>query len=369
MDVRIENLTKSFGPNKAVDNVSFEVEDNSFFTILGPTGHGKTTLLRLIAGVEEPDQGRIYLNGEDVTDVSPQERDITMVFQNFALYRNMSVYGNIAAPIESSNKKLSSGEVDKKIHEKARAVGIEHLLDRDTKQLSGGEQQRTALARALAQEAGLVLLDEPLTNLDYKLREKMRIELKELEFGVVIHATSEPLTAMSVCSHIAIIKNGRIQQCGESSYVYDNPKNTTVGEFYSEPPMNFLDAELIEEDEEYYLKVSDELILEVSWLKEKLDNKKYILGVRAGKFSDKEKRGMIPITGKIFEIESKGSESIIYLDYEGSILNVVLEGIIDREVGEEMKLFINPENMYVFDRKSKNMISKYKKVEGSKSHD
>lgn len=367
MHVRVEKLSKSFGSKKVLDNVSLDVESKSFFTILGPTGHGKTTLLRIIAGVETPDEGKVYFDRKDVTDMSPQKREVSMVYQDFALYRNMNVYNNIASPLRVSREKLSPKEIDKKVREKAKMLGLENLLDRDTTELSGGEQQRTALARALAKESDLILLDEPLTNLDYKLREEMRRRLKSIKFGTVIHATSEPLTALACCTHVAVIMNGRILQQGESRNVYSYPKNTAVGGYFSYPPMNFLDAKLTKENGKNYIKASKELKLEVSHMKDMLDADQYILGIRAGELvTGKEKRGMLSITPTVKLVESKGSESVVHLDYMGSNMMMYTLGVVEYKIEQELKLFINPEEIYIFEEKSKNCVTKYQKTGESK---
>lgn len=361
MEVKIENISKSYGPTMALDDVSVEIDEGSFFSLLGPTGHGKTTLLRIIAGVEDPDEGQIYFDDEDITNIPPQEHDVSIIFQDFALYRNMNVFDNIAFPLRVKGN-LSDDEIEEKVRKHARRVNIESLLDRDTTQLSGGEEQRTALARALAKEADLILMDEPLTNLDYKLREQMRHELQGLEMGTVIHATSEPLTAMSICTHTGIIKDGKIHQFGESQEVYDNPKNTTVGRIYSHPPMNFLNAELVKKNGDSFLKASEEIKLKASHLTDNLKGDEFMLGIRPGNISieeEKESRG-ISFSPLIQEIETKGSDSIVHLDYEGNYLKVDLRGIYDHKIGDTIELFVSPRDVFIFDRDTEKLVLRYR---------
>jgi glycerol transport system ATP-binding protein len=363
MHVEVEHLSKSFGSVKALDDVSLDIAHNAFFTVLGPTGHGKTTLLRILAGNENPDEGKIYFDGEDVTDLSPQKRPVAMVFQDYALYRNLSVFENIASPLRAA-KTFSDEVVEKNVKEKADLMGIGHLLDRRIMELSGGEQQRTAIARSLAKESELLLLDEPLTNLDYKLREKMRAELRQLKMGTVIYTTTSPLEVLAMGTHVAVILNGIILQQGESSEVYDMPKNIDVARYFSYPPMNILDAKLVKEDGTHYLEASDELKLDATKVKDLLGGKEeFILGVHGRDLkSEKESEDMLPLTATVEIVESKGSESVVHLNYMGLPMSQYVHGIATYRMGEAITLFVEPEKIYVFDSETENLLTRYKEA-------
>ncbi len=230
--IRLENVTKVFGTVVAVDHVSFEIEDGEFFTIIGPSGHGKTTVLRVIAGFEVPEEGRVYFDDKDVTFVKPYERGTAMVFQNYALWPHMTVYDNVAYGLRL--RKLSDEEIRRRVKWVLELVGLEGLENRYPLQLSGGQQQRVALARALVVEPSVLLLDEPLSNLDAKLRVEMREELKRLQrkLGITtVYVTHDQVEALSMSDRIAVIYKGRVQQVGTPEELYHKPSNLFVAGF------------------------------------------------------------------------------------------------------------------------------------------
>lgn len=355
MGINLKNISKKFGQTTALKNISLKIKSGSFFSLMGPTGHGKTTLLRIVAGVETPDEGKIYFDGEDVTDVDPQDRNLSMVYQDFALYQNLNVFENIASPLVVSDEKISEEEIEEKVQDVADMLGISELLDRRITDLSGGEQQRTALARALVKERDLILLDEPLTNLDYKLREKMRKELSALEMGTVIHATSEPLTAMSMCTDIGIIYNGQIHQAGDSEEVYYNPRKKIVGSLYSHSPMNFLNAKLIQGP---YLKASEEIEIDVSSIEDTLDKEEYFLGIRPNDIQRKKDGDMIKFSPTVKIVETKGSESTVHLSYQETAMRFYKDDILDYDLGEEIELYFDPKDVYIYDGSSETLVAK-----------
>jgi ABC-type sugar transport system ATPase subunit len=239
--VRLEGISKTYVGSEApaVDGVELEVEPGSFFSLLGPSGCGKTTMLRIIAGFEYPSEGRIYIGGRDVTSRSPRDRDIAMVFQDYALYPHMTVEQNIGFNLR--NRRVPKREVAQRVRETAAVLGIAHLLRKKPARLSGGERQRVALGRALIRRPRVFLMDEPLSNLDLKLREAMRIELGRLhkELGITtIYVTHDQAEALTLSTRLAVMRGGRVQQEGAPDEVYARPANTFVGRFIGSPSMN-----------------------------------------------------------------------------------------------------------------------------------
>ncbi len=245
--VKLVNVVKRFGDVIAVNKVSFEVRHGEFFALLGPSGCGKTTTLRLIAGLEEPDEGEIYIDGRVVNNLHPKDRDVAMVFQNYALYPHMKVYDNIAFPLRVRKKELglTNEDIRQAVLRVAKMLKIEELLDRYPSQLSGGQQQRVALARALVRKPKVWLLDEPLSNLDAKLRLMMRAELKRLqrELGITtIYVTHDQAEATSMADRIAVMNEGRILQIGRPEELYLRPRNIFVATFIGSPPANVIEC-------------------------------------------------------------------------------------------------------------------------------
>ncbi len=246
--VKLENVTKIFrGGVEAVRDLNLEVKDGEFLVLLGPSGCGKTTTLLMIAGVYKPTKGYIYFDDKIVNDLEPKDRNIGMVFQSYALYPHMSVYENIAFPLRL--KKLPKEEIDKRVREAASMLHIENLLDRRPSQLSGGQQQRVALARAVVKQPGLFLMDEPLSNLDAKIRIEVRAELKRLqrELGITtIYVTHDQAEAMSLADRIAVMNEGRLMQLGTPDELYYKPANTFVAGFIGAPAANLVEADVVE---------------------------------------------------------------------------------------------------------------------------
>jgi ABC-type sugar transport system ATPase subunit len=239
--VRFENVVKMHGPVAALKGIGFEIEPGEFFALLGPSGSGKSTTLRILAGLDAPTSGRVIVNGEDVTSSDARERDVAMVFQSYALYPHMTVFQNIAFPLEMG--KVPKAEIPPAVHEAARKVKIDHLLDRRPGQLSGGQQQRCALARAIVRKAKLFLLDEPLSNLDAKLRLETRVELKKLQrsLGVTaVYVTHDQEEAMTLADRMAVFMEGEIQQIGRPAEIFARPNSIDVAAFIGSPPMNLV---------------------------------------------------------------------------------------------------------------------------------
>lgn len=243
--VEVQGLKKHFKSVKAVDGVDLQIKQGEFLVILGPSGSGKTTLMRMIAGLEVPTAGRILIGGQDVTELPPRKREIGMVFQSYALYPHMSVFDNIAFPLRAAGS-MSAEQLEEKVHWAARTLGIERLLDRKPRQLSGGERQRVALSRALVKEPAVLLLDEPLSNLDAKLRASARDELERFQkrLGITtIFVTHDQIEAMGLGDRIVVMSTGRVRQIGTPKQVYHDSADTFVATFLGSPGMNFVERD------------------------------------------------------------------------------------------------------------------------------
>jgi len=363
--VRLEGVVKRFGRVVAVNNVSFEIRDKEFFAILGPTGCGKTTLLRIIAGLEFPDEGHVYIDDRDVTYVHPKDRDVAMVFQVFALYPHMTVFENIAFPLRVRKKELGLTEDDIRtaVISVAKMLNIEDLLDRKPSQLSGGQQQRVALARALVREPKVWLLDEPLSNIDAKLRVIMRAEIKNLQRKVgvtTIYVTHDQVEAMSMADRVAVMNAGQVVQIGDPLELYNKPKNTFVATFIGSPPMNIVECE---HDAEKALIVCHsigglrvELDPEVSKVvEEKAKRREVLLGFRPEYVTI----SLTPVEGyarcRVVSIERLGSENIVYLEVgTGEIIRARTSK--EFELGSVTYVGVDPSHILVFDKVTQELI-------------
>jgi multiple sugar transport system ATP-binding protein len=247
--VELKGISKVYEGNvRAVDNANIVVEDKEFVVFVGPSGCGKSTTLRMVAGLEDITEGELYIDGELMNDVPPKDRNIAMVFQNYALYPHMTVYDNMAFGLRI--KKVEKSEIDRRVHEAARILDIEKFLDRKPKALSGGQRQRVAVGRAIVRNPKVFLFDEPLSNLDAKLRVQMRAELSDLHHrlnATMIYVTHDQVEAMTMANKIVVMKDGKIQQIGSPLYLYNHPINKFVAGFIGSPPMNFLTVKVVEE--------------------------------------------------------------------------------------------------------------------------
>ncbi|MBV8423798.1 MAG: ATP-binding cassette domain-containing protein, partial [Candidatus Eremiobacteraeota bacterium] len=244
--VRLESVSKKFGRSTVVQNMTMEIPDREFLVFVGPSGCGKTTTLRMIAGLETVSEGKIFIGDRVVNDVEPRDRNIAMVFQNYALYPHMNVYENMAFALKL--RKMDREEIDRRVKGAADVLGITHLLQRRPKEMSGGQRQRAALGRAMVRDPDVFLMDEPLSNLDAKLRVQMRVELVQLHRRVkttTVYVTHDQVEAMTMGDRIVVMNDGAVQQTAPPKELYDKPVNRFVAGFIGSPPMNFINADLV----------------------------------------------------------------------------------------------------------------------------
>lgn len=355
-DLRVEKLTKRFGKVIAVDNLSFRARDKELIVLLGPSGCGKTTTLRCIAGLERQDNGDIYIGGVLVNDLPPMDRDIAMVFQSYALYPHMSCYENIAFPLKM--RRMPKLEIEKKVNEVAELLQIKELLHRKPAQLSGGQKQRVALGRAIVRDPKMFLMDEPLSNLDAKLRVLMRVELKKLqkELGVTtIYVTHDQVEAMTMADRIVILKEGKMMQFSTPDDIYKHPRNQFVAGFMGSPPMNFLDCSFIEKKDSAYL-VGDDFELKLGNMSTKLirdsGEREFILGIRPEDISIRLKDKKKVWIGRLEMIEKLGKENILHVKLGQNIVKITTsESLASTKLGEKIRFYLDESKVHVFSKK------------------
>jgi multiple sugar transport system ATP-binding protein len=355
VSVVLDHVTKRFGKVVAANDLTFEVKDKEFFVLLGPSGGGKSTILNLVAGLERPDKGRIYFDDEDVTDLAPEKRNVAMVFQTYALYPHMKVFDNIATPLRVM--KLPKEEIKRKVKEAAELLRIDHLLDRMPYEISGGERQRVALARAIVRNPKIFLLDEPLSNIDAKLRVYARAELFKLQrrLGVTtLYVTHDQAEAMSMGDRIAVINQGNLIQIASPEELYYKPIDTFVGGFVGSPPMNFIDA--IYKNKCLIIKDRYKVTIppDVAKTIEDLSLSEILLGARPEHISiNFEKSDPEDIDAEIYAIEYLGNETIVDLYNkeigEDKILKARIPWRFKDDVGRKVWMKFDKNNLYYFD--------------------
>ena len=357
----LQDLTKKFGDVLAVNDLSIQIQDKEFLVLLGPSGCGKTTALRCIAGLEIPDAGSIYIDDRLVNEVPPKERDIAMVFQSYALYPHMSVYDNLAFPLRM--RKLHKQEIDEKVRKAAETLRIPHLLKRKPKQLSGGEQQRVALGRAIVREPKVFLMDEPLSNVDAKLRLYMRAELKRLQKELSIttaYVTHDQAEAMTMADRIAVMNRGTLLQLSTPGTTYHSPSSTFVAGFLGSPPMNFIDCTFVSKDGRGFLDAGT-FTLDVSELadviKEKSTSSEVVLGVRPeDTLVQVDRPRGDAVEAEIYVVEPLGADVIVDLKIGENILKAESpEGLLPN-VGDRVWVSFRRNKLHIFDKKTEKAI-------------
>ncbi|HID95100.1 MAG TPA: sn-glycerol-3-phosphate ABC transporter ATP-binding protein UgpC [Candidatus Latescibacteria bacterium] len=359
-DVVLKDVTKIFERNIiAADNISFEVKDKEFVVLVGPSGCGKSTTLRLIAGLEELTEGEIYIDGRLVNDIPPKDRDIAMVFQNYALYPHMTVYHNMAFGLKL--RKYPRREIERRVHEAAEILGITDLLNRKPKALSGGEQQRVAVGRAIVRKPKVFLFDEPLSNLDAKLRVQMRAEICKLHShleATIIYVTHDQVEAMTMGQRIVVMRDGVIQQIDTPLNLYNRPANKFVAGFIGSPTMNFIQGTL-SKDWRGGLSFSDGVIKlglprRHNRRLQSYVGRELILGIRPEDILNprfgKSTPETVTIWAKVEVIEPMGNETFLYLNTGSTSLVARFSTTKIPRVGEEMKLMVNMSKCHFFDK-------------------
>jgi len=348
-EVVIENLTKKFGGNMVLDGIDLKIDAREYFVLLGPSGSGKTTLLRLIAGLEDITSGSIYIGGRKVNDLSPRERNVAMVFQNYALYPHMNVFDNIALPLRVRG--MSKENTAKKVKDVAETLHIHGLLQKKPKQISGGEQQRVALARALVRDPTVFLLDEPLSNLDAKLRVEARVFLKKLQKDVgitTIFVTHDQSEATTMASRVAVLNKGNITQVDDPYLLYSRPNDVFTAGFVGSPSMNLVQGVARRRGSEWEFRSED---LSVELGAAKLDAEAdVIIGVRPEELSVSKEGG--GVQGVVSDVQLLGSISYVTISLGKTTLVAQLPGRPEVEVGDSARVGFHPESILLFDPKS-----------------
>jgi multiple sugar transport system ATP-binding protein len=363
--LKIENLTRKYGNVKALDNFSLEVNSGEFMVLLGPSGCGKTTVVRCIAGLVKPTTGQIYIGDQLVNQLPPKDRDVAMVFQNYALYPHMNVFDNIAFPLKM--RKTTKQQIKDKVRNISQLLGIENFLDRKPKELSGGQMQRVALGRALVREPKIFLMDEPLSNLDAKLRTFMRTEIKKLQkkIGITtLYITHDQIEAMSMADKIAVMNSGLVQQIGTAAEIYKEPANTFVADFVGSPSMNFLRCNIFENDYHHTIILESNnahLQFPIYKFPFKLPSEKnIIIGIRPRDilFLDNGDFNGIKLRGKISFNELLGDDSLVEIKIgnDDSIKIANTDPSFDFTVGKDLTVGIPYNKIHFFDSKTGNRL-------------
>nr|WP_300049183.1 ABC transporter ATP-binding protein [uncultured Nocardioides sp.] len=343
--VEAHGLRKSFGDVEALDGVDLDVPDGSFFVVLGPSGAGKTTTLRAIAGLEKLDGGSVHLDGRDATADTPAARDLAMVFQSYALYPRRTAYDNIASPLRA--RKASSSDIAAAVQQVSALLHIERLLQRRPAQMSGGEMQRVALARALVRRPRAFLMDEPLTNLDLKLRVEMRTELTRIHRtlgGTFLYVTNDQVEALSMADHIAVLRDGRVQQVGTPTEVYERPANQWVAGFVGSPRISLLACRA----------EGDRLVGAEGWSLPRPrwttaeEGRPLLLGLRAEDVSVEE-RGETALAGELYGLEPLGDRTVVDVKVGSETVKVKARPTVTGTPGQRVSVTVDLDRAHIFD--------------------
>ncbi len=359
MSISFKNVTKHFGNTLVVDDLSLEILDGEFVVLLGPSGCGKTTTLRMLAGLEHATSGDILINNEPVNNVPTQHRDLAMVFQSYALYPHMTIADNIGYPLRV--RKINKAERDERVHGVAAMLEIESLLDRKPRQLSGGERQRVALARAIVREPRAYLMDEPLSNLDARLRVQMRAELKRLQHQLgttTIYVTHDQAEAMTLARRVAVMRKGKLQQFDTPMNIYERPANRFVAEFVGSPSMNFVEGQ-VDFVQQRFVGHDFSTSLTESQLESlnKHGDQSVLLGIRPEhiQISPTQKENSTPAT--IYVTELMGNETFVFLNVGDNRLIARAPAEFRAELESKVWLTLYTEKLHFFDRDTEGRIS------------
>lgn len=354
--VILNNVVKRFGKTEVVHGINLEIHDKEFLVLVGPSGCGKSTTLRMVAGLETISEGDILIGDRVVNDVAPKHRNVAMVFQNYALYPHMNVFGNMSFALKLT--RTSKPEIEKRIKEVAEILELENLLERKPFELSGGQRQRVAMGRAMVRNPSVFLFDEPLSNLDATLRIQMRTEIKRLHQKIqstIIYVTHDQVEAMTLADRIVVMRDGYIEQTGKPIDLFEKPVNTFVAGFIGTPPMNLVPARIIRKDTGLKMDFSGKLQIPIS---EKSDSKiqdgmEVIMGLRPEDLTIDSKNSRFPgewkVDGVVEVVEPLGSETYMHVDLQGVKFKAKSEGRRPVHHGDKINLVMNLEHLYIFD--------------------
>ncbi|MFY2822600.1 ABC transporter ATP-binding protein [Ruegeria sp. MALMAid1280] len=346
MSLELKGVSKVVNGQTHIYETDLTLEKGTMNVLLGPTLSGKTSLMRLMAGLDKPATGKIIWEGKDVTDMKVQDRHVAMVYQQFINYPSMTVYDNIASPLKLMGK--NKGEIDRAVQKSAELMQLTPMLDRKPLELSGGQQQRCALARALVKDAGLVLLDEPLANLDYKLREELRVEIPKIfeESGAIfVYATTEPEEALLLGGNTAALWEGRVTQFGLTPTVYRQPVDATTARVFSDPPMNFLNVSKTGQR----IMFGDGQSAPAVGPMADLSDGRYIAGFRPNHVEIlSHTASAMSFETRLMVTELTGSETFVHLDHHGEKWVGLVHGVHDLEIGAPLTVYLDPSHVYIF---------------------
>ncbi|MFZ4451288.1 ABC transporter ATP-binding protein [Salibacterium aidingense] len=368
-DIRLENISKRFNNDIALNDVNIEVKDKEFFIIFGPAGAGKTTLLNVIAGIHMPNHGAVYLQDQYINHVEPEDRNIAMVFEDYALYPHLSVFDNIASPLRSPRYKKPEPEIKKEVERVAGILNIEWLLERSPDQLSNGQRQRVGLGRALVREPNVYLMDEPITHLDAKLRHQMRAELKEMQKSLdttTIYVTHDYLEALSLGDRIAVINEGQIMQVGTPEEVYFFPENEFVAGSFGEPEINIFEGDIITSEQVDFSPFFGQSAFGfLPKEKQQVLGNKGLQTIRIGlrpkdiHFQFEPVNSKEYIKGKVFSFEPLGAKAVLTVEINGKYIRITMKYNEDISINQDVYIKIDLNTAIYFDELGNNLLTQF----------
>ena len=343
-NLKLNNVTKEYPGVTALKDVTFDVQDGEFFVLLGPTGAGKTTTLRVVAGLTKQDKGKVLFDDQEVDDYPPAERDVALVFQQYSLYPTLSVYDNLAFPLRSPMRNLEEDEIKAKVNSVAETLRIMHLIDRKTAHLSGGEMQRVSIGRAIVREPRIFLMDEPLSNLDFKLREALRVELQHLQKtqgSTTLFVTHDQIEALTMADRIAVLNRGQIIQIGTPEDIYDRPATTFVAQLVGSPRINLVKS--VRQDGSLHIEKSD---LSLPIPPDCETPQDVLLGIRP-EHVNIEPDG--EFTGQVALTEPLGVETVVHIRSQDQTIVSLVPGLMNLSKGDEVKFNVLHDRLHCFD--------------------
>lgn len=370
--IELSNITKRFKKVTALDNISLNIKNNEFFVLFGPAGAGKTTILKTIAGIEFPDEGYVKIDEKIVNLVEPAKRNVSMVFENYALYPHITVYDNIASPMRSPLYKKDEEFIKSRVYNVASLMKIDHLMDRLPSQLSNGQRQRVALGRCLVRQPNVFLMDEPLAHLDAKLRHFMRAELKEMQAAfntTTIYVTHDYLEALSLGDRIAVINHGKIEQIGTGDEVYYTPANEFVAKLIGEPEINIFKVNIVKENDRSKIKMLGqaeyfEINEDVHDVLLKGNYNEADLGIRGNDISfSLAEAGEGFIKATVYSLEPIGNKAVLIVDVNGQLIRLIAPNDLRVEMDSDIYIKINLSNAMFFDTQQQKFIVRHNQKE------